>query len=180
MVVNTGFYHMYEPNGEEISYHLRQGRKMAHHVAGFMKGNFPGCKDSFVVSTAIYPGIRRTRWLKADFTLTREIYDTAPSFSDAVGQGVVIKKNPLYVTDKTFDIPLRCLIPQHVEGLIIGSGRSASCVPAELLRTMPVTMIVGQGAGIVAAVSVREGTTPRNVSIEAVQKELKRQGANLN
>jgi len=179
MVVNTGFFNMHEPNGAEISYYLRQGRKLAHHVANFLKNHFPGCKDSFVVSTATYPGLRRTRWLKTDFTFTREIYDTAPRFLDAVGRGVVVQKSPLYITDDTFDIPLRCLLPLRVEGLIIGSGRSASCVPAELLRTMPVTMVVGQGAGIVAAISVRDGTTPRNVNIKAVQEELKRQGANL-
>lgn len=179
MVVNTGFFQMHEPTGERISHFLRQGRKLAHHVADFMKGTFPGCKDSFVVSTAIYPGIRRTRWLKADFTLTREIYDSAPSYSDAVGQGVLIQNGPLYVTDRTFDIPLRCLIPQRVEGLVVGSGRSASGVPAEMLRTMPVTMIVGQGAGVVAAISVRDGATQRDVNVEAVQEELRRQGANL-
>ena len=40
------------------------------------------------VATANAPGVRRTRWLATDFTLTREIYDTGPRFPDAVRDGV--------------------------------------------------------------------------------------------
>lgn len=114
-----------------------------------------------------------------DFVLTREVYDRAPTFPDAVGRGVLVEKGRLYVTDRTFDIPLRCLMPQNVDGLLIGSGRSTSSVPAELLRTMPVTMIVGQGAGVTAAVSVRDGIVPRDVDITHVHEELKAQGVSL-
>ena len=31
-----------------------------------------------------------TRWLKTDFTMTRQIYSAAPRFNDAVGRGVVV------------------------------------------------------------------------------------------
>jgi hypothetical protein len=76
-------------------------------------------------------------------------------------------------------VPLRCLLPQQVDGLLIGSGRSASCVPAELLRVQPATMIVGQGAGAAAAVSVRDGVLPRSVDVRAVQEALRQQGVEL-
>jgi len=179
LIINTGYFSLYEPDGTRISYYLRQGRKMAHYVAGFLKKHLPGCADSFVVSTADALGLRRTRWLNTDFTLTREIYDTGPRFPDAVGRGVVFEAGPLYPTDKTFDIPLRSLLPQQVDGLIIGSGRSAATVPAELLRTMPVTMVVGQGAGVTAAVAARDDVSPREVDIDGAQEELRRQGVNL-
>jgi len=179
MVVNTGYFALEEPDGARMSHFLRQGRKMAHHVAAFMREHFPGCGRSFVVATAGALGIRRTRWLKVAFTLTREIYDTGPSYPDAVGRGVVITKSPMHLTDKTFDIPLRCLLPDGVDGLVVGSGRGASCLPAELLRTMPVTMAVGQGAGVVAAVAAKGSVPPRAVSMSAVRDELRRQGVNL-
>jgi len=179
LVVNTGYFTLHEPEGTEISTYLRQGRKLAHHVTAFLQRHFPGCRDAFLVATANMLGLRRTRWLKTDFTLTREIYDTAPRFDDAVGRGVVVQAGPLYLTDKTFDIPLRCLVPERVEGLIIGSGRSAACVPAELLRTMPMTMVVGQGAGVAAAVAVRDGDAVRKVNVEAVRSELAKQGFHM-
>ncbi len=179
LVVNTGWFELHEPDGKALSDWLREGRGMAQYVTDFMRRHFPGCRDCFLLATADAPGLRRTRWLDTDFTLTREIYDTAPQYEDAVGRGVVIEPGPLYKTNKTFDIPLRCLLPRRVEGLLIGSGRSASCVPAELLRTMPVTMSVGQGAGAVAAVAVREGIAPRDVDLEAVQEALSDQGVEL-
>jgi len=37
-------------------------------------------------------------------------------------------------------------------------------------------MVVGQGAGVAAAVAADAGTTPREVDIAAVQAELRRQG----
>ena len=49
----------------------------------------------------------------------------------------------------------------------------------KLLRVMPITMAVGQGAGVTAAVAVAKGKTPRTVSIADVQTELRRQGVKL-
>ena len=104
LVVNTGYFEMVEPSGAALSHWLREGRKLARHVTEFMRRSFPGCADCFLLATANVPGVRRTRWLDADFTLTRETYDTAPRFDDAVGRGVVIQKQPLYRTDRTFDM----------------------------------------------------------------------------
>jgi len=179
LVVNTGFFDLDIPDGRELSQWLREGRKMAHHVADFVRAHFPGCEDSFVLATADAPGLRRTRWLKTEFTYTRELYDTGPTFDDAVGRGVVMTQRPMLPTDKTFDIPLRCLLPENIEGLIIGSGRGASCDPAELLRVMPITMAVGQGAGVAAAVASGSGALPREVDIAAVQSALAKQGVTL-
>jgi hypothetical protein len=78
-----------------------------------------------------------------------------------------------------FDIPLRCLLPRKVDGLVVGSGRSAASQHAEMLRVQPVTMIIGQGAGAVAAVCARDDVSPRQVSIQAVHEALRRQGVDL-
>ncbi len=179
LVVNTGWFTMVEPDAARLSDIVREGRKMAQYVTKFLRKHLPGCQDSFVLATANAPGVRRTRWLKTNFTMTRAIYETAPRYPDAVGRGVKIQSHPLYRTDQTFDVPLRCLLPQGVEGLLVGSGRGASCVPAELFRCQPVTMIVGQGAGVTAAVAVRDGVAPRKVDIKAVQDALRKQGVNM-
>jgi len=179
LIINTGFFDLDEPNGVAISDLLREGRKLAHHVAAFVQRQFPGCENSFVLATADAPGLRRTRWLDCEYTMTRDEYETGPQFDDAVGRGVVMTQRPMHPTDKTFDIPLRCLLPKTIDNLIIGSGRGASCDPAELLRVMPITMAVGQAAGTAAAVSVKTGVFPREVSIADVQEELERQGVTL-
>jgi len=179
LVVNTGYFRLAEPGGRALSDYVRHGRKLAHHVAAFLRKSLPGCKDSFVAATANAPGIRRTRWLKTDFTMTRQIYDSAPRFDDAVGRGVVVTAGKLYRTDRMFDVPLRCLLPQKIDGLLIGSGRSASADQAEMLRVQPATMIVGQGAGVTAAVCARDGVEPRSVDVRAVREALAQQGVDL-
>lgn len=179
LIVNTGFFDLREPDGQALSDWLREGRKMAHHAAAFVQRTFPGCEHSFVVTTANAPGIRRTRWLDSDYTLTREMYDTAPRYEDAVGRGVLMTKTPMHPTDQTFDIPLRCLLPRGLSNLLIGSGRGASCDPAELLRVMPITMAVGQGAGVTAALAAKAGGPVDSANIEQVQEELRRQNVKL-
>ena len=179
MIVNTGFFKLSEPDGPAISKYLRKGRKLAHLAAGVLKEYLPGCSRSFVVATSDAPGLRRTRMLKTDYLMTREIYDSAPRYDDRIGRGVVVGKGELRVSDLVFDVPLRCVLPPDFDGLLIGSGRSASCKPGELLRTMPVTMTVGQGAGTVAAVAADAGVEPRAAGLEDVHAELRRQGVNV-
>ena len=77
------------------------------------------------------------------------------------------------------DIPYRCLRPRTVEGLLMGSGRSVSAENPFLLRAMALTMVIGQGAGVAAAVCARDGSPPRAVNMVAVRDELARQGMGL-
>jgi hypothetical protein len=44
---------------------------------------------------------------------------------------------------------------------------------------MALTMVVGQGAGVAAAIAAGDNTIPRDVDIERVQQELRRQGVQL-
>lgn len=59
----------------------------------------------------------------------------------------------------------------------MGAGRSINTKGAGELRVMAHTMVVGQGAGVTAAVAALNGATPRNVSIDLVQGVLIQQGA---
>jgi glycine/D-amino acid oxidase-like deaminating enzyme len=179
LVVNTGFFKLAEPTGESVSHWLREGRKLAAHVHAFMRRVVPGCENSFLLATANAPGLRRTRWLDADFTMTRDEYDAGTRYDDAVGRGVRITKGALRITDTTFDIPLRCLLPRNLDNLVVGSGRGASCEPAELLRVMPVTMAVGQGAGVAAAVAGASNRNVADVEIDRVRRALRDQDADL-
>lgn len=179
LVVNTGMFHLDEPDGQTLSDLLREGRRLARHVTAFIQGRFPGCAESFILATANAPGLRRTRWLDADYTLTRSDYESGTRCVDAVARGVVMTPSPMHPTNTTFDVPLSCLTPKRIRNLLIGSGRGASCEPAELLRVMPVTMAVGQGAGIAAAVAARDGCDCPAVNIKAVQTQLRGQGVEL-
>jgi Mg/Co/Ni transporter MgtE len=46
-------------------------------------------------------------------------------------------------------------------------------------RVMPIVMATGQAAGVCAALAAQRGLSPRKISVDAVQRELVRQGASL-
>jgi predicted GNAT family acetyltransferase len=47
------------------------------------------------------------------------------------------------------------------------------------MRNMMACTVTGQGAGVAAAVSVKEGTSTDTVDITRVQQELERQGVRI-
>jgi hypothetical protein len=81
---------------------------------------------------------------------------------------------------EAYDIPLRCLLPRNVEGLLV-AGRciSGTHEAHSSYRVMPIVMATGQAAGVCAALAARRGVMPREISATRVQAELVRQGASL-
>lgn len=79
-----------------------------------------------------------------------------------------------------FQVPMNILIPDDTEGLIAAEKNlSMSRLAAGALRLQPITMMTGQAAGALAAVSVREGKVPREIHPMLVQWELLKSGVSL-
>ena len=80
----------------------------------------------------------------------------------------------------SFQVPMSILIPRNVDGLILAEKNlSMSRLVAGALRLQPITMMTGQAAGALAAVSVLRNTQPRNVKAIHVQEALLKSGVNL-
>ena len=97
-----------------------------------------------------------------------------PEFLD--GYGLLI----LPTTGRYFQVPLGITVPRGVENLLV-AGR---CVAGDKIshaatRNMMCCTVTGQGAGVAAAVSVRDGVNCGEVDIERVQKALQNQGVRL-
>lgn len=187
--VITGFVEFAELDEETISRAIADGREMAFEVTDFFRRELPGFEHAFVNATADDLGIRASRWLDGEFSFTSAMREDGASFRDAVGRGACYRherKHPgegawsaQVFNDATFDVPLRCLLPREVDGLLMGAGRSVSADSPYLLRVMALTMVVGQAAGAAAAVAAQAGLPPREVDVTPVQDELHRQGVEL-
>ncbi len=187
--VVTGFVKIENLDISQITRAMTDGKRMAYHVTDFFKKRMPGFEKCCVIATADDLGIRASRWIDGELKFTKKMKQDGVTFEDSIGKGIVeqnIVKHKgekawaaqvLY--DKTYDIPYRCLIPQKVDGLLMGSGRSVSQENPFLLRVMAMTMVVGQAAGAAGAVAAKTGLPPRNVDIKLLQNELKRQGVNI-
>lgn len=75
----------------------------------------------------------------------------------------------------SFNIPLGCLIPETMDGLIVcEKGISVSNIVNGSTRLQPVVLLTGQAAGVLAAKSIREKKRIRNIAVREVQEELLR------
>lgn len=82
--------------------------------------------------------------------------------------------------DDYYTIPLRCLIPRHIDNLLI-AGRciSATHVAQASTRVIAQALAMGEAAGIIASQSVDSKTIPREISPGDIQEKLKRHSAIL-
>ena len=72
------------------------------------------------------------------------------------------------------------MVPVGVDNLLV-AGR---CVAGDkyshaAMRNMMACTVSGQGAGVAAAVALKQKTTTSNVDVKTVQVELKRQGVKI-
>jgi FAD dependent oxidoreductase len=167
-----------------------QSRRQLRQIAAFFRRYVPGFERAYIAQSGVHAGVRETRRVRGDYQLTADDVLEARKFDDVIarctypvdihnpkGAGTVLKRLP---PGEAYDIPLRCLLPQKVEGLLV-AGRciSGTHEAHSSYRVMPTAMATGQAAGVCAALAARRGIKPRAVPIEDVQDELIRQGANL-
>jgi len=129
-------------------------------------------------------GIRESRKIIGTYNITEHDVRNEARFEDAIGifpefldaYGVVI----IPTTGRYFQVPYGIILPQKVENLLV-AGR---CVAGDKIshaatRQMMCCTVTGQGAGVAAAVSLKQHVTCRQVDISQVQKSLQRQGVRI-
>lgn len=97
-----------------------------------------------------------------------------PEFLD--GYGVLV----LPITGRYFQIPYGILVPEQVEYLLI-AGRcvSGDKISHAALRSMMCCTVTGQGAGVAAALSLKDRVKVGEVNINSLQDALRKQGVRL-
>jgi hypothetical protein len=167
-----------------------QARRQMRQIAAFLRKYVPGFERSYVAQSGVTIGVRETRRISGDYRLTAEDLLGARKWHDVVargtypldihnpqGKGTVLMRLP---AGASYDIPLRCLLPQRVDRLVV-AGRciSGTHEAHSSYRVMPIAMATGQAAGVCAALAARGGKAVRDVPAGDVQVELRRQGAAL-
>ena len=174
----------------DLSYAEWQSRLQMRQIAAFLRRHVPGFERAYMVQSGTAIGVRETRRILGDYQLTSADVLAARKFDDVVarcsypidihnpkGPGTILQRLP---PGEAFDIPLRCLLPRNVEGLVV-AGRciSGTHEAHSSYRVMPVAMAIGQAAGACAALAARRRVPPRALAAREVQAELVRQGADV-
>ncbi len=73
----------------------------------------------------------------------------------------------------SYGLPMGVLLPKEVDGLIVAEKSiSVSNLVNGSTRLQPVVLQIGEAAGIVAALAVKQGIEPRKVAVREVQREV--------
>ncbi len=171
-------------NGDELSRAEVETRLRVFEDFAAKQREIPELGQAKVVETPPHLGIRQTRFVEGEYTLTAEDAIEGHRFEDVVA----ISSCPIicyygyrrYLEHEGYDIPYRCLVPIKIDNLLI-AGRCISShqQPYESHRAMAPIMAIGQAAGAAAALCARQGIAPRALPVNSLQDELLGQNVEL-
>ncbi len=161
-----------------------EGRRRIIRAIKTLKKRTPGFEKARLKNIASSLGTRESRNIIGEYNLTVHDVKNQARFEDSIGIcpefidgfGTVI----LPITGRYFQVPYGIILPQKVENLLV-AGR---CVAGDKMshaatRQMVCCAITGQGAGVAAAMSIKDNVTCRLVDILKVQEALKKQGVRI-
>jgi ribulose 1,5-bisphosphate synthetase/thiazole synthase len=169
-------------NAADLTCVENETRKSLLKKLVFMRKNIPGCENAFINKTAPQLGVRESRKIVGEYTITVEDILNDRKFDDGVGRcGAYMEKYENY--DKpglSYDIPYRSLIPAKVDNLLT-AGRciSATHEAINTLRLVVPCILTGEAAGTAAALSAMQDIPPRNLDVKKLQEKLIEQKNNL-
>lgn len=162
-----------------------EGRRQAMWAASALKKYTPGFEKATLRTFGSSLGARESRKIIGKYNLTEGDVRNQGRFDDAIGlfpefldaYGIVI----LPTTGRYFQVPYGIMVPQKVDNLLV-AGR---CVAGDRVshaatRQMMCCTVTGQGAGVAAALSIKDNTSCSQVNMASLQKALSKQGVRIN
>ncbi|MBI5724077.1 MAG: FAD-dependent oxidoreductase [Planctomycetes bacterium] len=164
-----------------------EGRRRVENYVAWLKARVAGFENCYLVKTACHIGVRESRRVVGDYTLTGQDFDRCAKFDDGIAccsypvdihqqeQGKVrIEHLP---PGEYYQIPYRCLTPKGLTNLLVAS-RSISCDVRmhSSLRVMPPVMNIGEAAGLAAAMSL-PASDVRAIDVKGLRDRLRKSGA---
>ena len=162
-----------------------EGRKRVILAIEALKKYTPGFKKARLRSIGASLGTRESRKIIGEYNLTEHDIRNEAKFEDSIGicpefiDGYGIAVLPL--TGRYFQVPYRIIVPKKVENLLVaGRAVAGDKISHAATRQMVCCSVTGEGAGVAAAISIKDKVTGRQVDISNVQEALKMQGVRIN
>jgi len=160
------------------------GREQAMLAIEVLRRYVPGFEKANLRNFGMTLGTRDTRKIVGRYSLTEHEVRNEAQFDDSIGifpefldgYGHLV----LPTTGRYFQVPYGMLVPEGVENLL-AAGRCVSSdkLAHAALRSMMCCTVTGQGAGVAAAVSLKDGVKSSQVDLSRLQAALKKQGVRL-
>lgn len=169
-----------------------EGRKQAQEILAVLKRDISGFEESYLEFTGPFIGIRSSRQIEGKHVITEEELISCKRFSDTVAHGgyPIDIHSPDGLNENMFEekglapgafysIPLSALYGELHNLITVGRCISVTFEAQAAVRVSPIAGATGHAGGVAAAVCAIDNINIDDVNIEAVQKELKKQGAFL-
>ena len=172
-----------------------EGRRQMMSIVSFARKYVPGFENAYLLRSAEHVGIRETRRITGEYVFSALDVVEARKFDDAIcrlaypvdvhsGKGDGYTKDEEYSGPQApppgdwYEIPFRSLLPIGIDNILV-AGRCVSSTQAGhgAIRIMPACAAMGQAAGVAAAISLDTDTSPKDIDINILRNELKKQGA---
>jgi len=160
-----------------------EGRRQVMELLTLLRAKSPRCRNAWLVKMAPQIGIRESRRVMAGYVLTEDDVLKAAKFDDGIarsnypvdihnpaGTGTIIKNVP---QGDYYEVPYRCLVPQGVDNLLVGSRCISTTHEAHSsMRVMPVVAGIGEAAGAAAAACAKSGVAPAALDGRSLKREI--------
>lgn len=174
---NAGHIFGVDPeNVKSTSDAMMYGRKLAKQFLRMFRECSPKAfANAFISLTSPVIGIRESRRITGDYTLTVDDFLSRRTFKNEIArnsyfidvhptlreleEGERSKNNRYeYGEGESHGIPYTCLTPKNVKNVLV-AGKTISCEREVQgsVRVMPVCLAMGEAAGIAAAMAVKDG-----------------------
>lgn len=186
--VGVNFTHMHYDgtNAWDLTKASIKGRKQVKEAVFAMQKVLPGFEKSYLIDTATYIGVRETRRIKGQYTITVEDIKAQKIFEDSIGlgsafidihnvEGTGMDKKSGYQLPPGgyYSIPYRTLVPQNINNIIVaGRSHSATHEAAGSTRWMSQAMVMGQAAGAAAEISIKEDKSFADLTFSKLRSKL--------
>ncbi len=164
-----------------------EARMQVMQLFDFFRKRVPGFEQARIAATGTQIGIRESRRIVGDYTLTRDDVLQGRRFDDAVARSAypIDIHNPAgsgttthrLAAGESYEIPYRCLVPKSVERLLV-AGRCISTTHEALASTRltPTVMTLGQAAGTAAALAKKTASRLRDIDTQRLRSMLVNDG----
>ncbi len=170
-----------------------EGRRQVRNLQKFLNEKVRGFEHAVLLSTGPSIGIRGSRQIKGQYTLTLEDIVTARKFQDVVahggypvdvhhpdGKGEVVKEEDNVKRGTMYSVPYRCLVNNQITNLItVGRCISATFEAQGAIRTTPIAGAIAQAGGVAAFLAAHNNLATKDIEITKLQSILIREGAFL-
>ncbi|GGM02053.1 FAD-dependent oxidoreductase [Deinococcus aerophilus] len=182
----------------QLSAAQTDGRGAIDRLTAFCRSFLPGCEAAYIGVVAPMVGVRESRRIVGEYTLTLEDILDCARFADSIchnhypvdihsvkgGARLLHERDggaPYFAKDAYHEIPYRALVPVGVANLLVPGRAASSTFEAQsAIRVQQNCHSMGEAAGIAAAWAARgHGGRVRDVDPGALQTELRRLGAVL-